>query len=407
MKILHTSDWHLGSSLYDRKRTDEHAAFLGWLVDRIGELDVDALLVAGDVFDNTSPSNRAQEQYYGFLHDVSRTGCRHVVVVGGNHDSPSFLDAPKSLLRALSVHVVGEKREDPAEEIVALKDRQGRLEAVACAVPYLRDRDLRTVEAGETQEDRSRKLVEGLRAHYAAVCETAERIRSGADVPLIAMGHLFATGGRTVDGDGVRELYVGSLARIGADSFPAGIDYLALGHLHVPQVVGGSERLRYSGSPIPMGYSESTQVKKVVLVEFVGRTARPTEIDVPCFQPLVRVSGGLDRILERIAELKKADSDAWLEVEYTGEEFVGNLQERVTEALEGGRMECRRVRNRRISEQALRAVDESETLDDLDLDDVFARCLDKHAVPPDLRPGLVLSYREIVQGMLEADAKAE
>jgi len=174
MKFLHTSDWHLGSSLYGRKRYDEHAAFLAWLVGQVAARAVDALLVAGDVFDNTSPSNRAQELYYGFLHDVSRTGCRHVVVVGGNHDSPSFLDAPKSLLRAMSVHVVGERRDDPLQEVVALKDRQGRLEAVVCAVPYLRDRDLRMVEAGATPEDRSRKLVVGLKAHYVAVFVVAE-----------------------------------------------------------------------------------------------------------------------------------------------------------------------------------------------------------------------------------------
>jgi exonuclease SbcD len=407
MKILHTSDWHLGSSLYDRKRYEEHAAFLDWLVGELDAHSIDALLVAGDVFDNTSPSNRAQELYYDFLFRVSRTCCRHVVVVGGNHDSPSFLDAPKALLKVLSVHVVGECRPVRSEEVVALLDHDKRLEAVVCAVPYLRDRDLRTVEAGETQEDRSRKLVEGLKAHYAEVCRVGEDRRKDEDVPLIAMGHLYTAGGRTVDGDGVRELYIGSLAQVGADAFPDGFDYLALGHLHVPQVVGRSEKMRYSGSPIPCGYGEAKQTKIVILVEFTGRTARVREVAVPCFQPLERISGGMDRILGRIAELKLADSTAWLEVEYTGEEFVGNLREAVDEALEGGRMECRKIRNKRLVEMTLSAGGENETLDDLNLNDVFDRCLEKYKVPLEDRPGLALAYAEIIASLQDADVGAE
>jgi exonuclease SbcD len=407
MKILHTSDWHLGSSLYDRKRYEEHSAFLDWLVGQLDALSVGALLVAGDVFDNTSPSNRAQELYYDFLFRVSRTACRHIVVVGGNHDSPSFLDAPKALLKVLNVHVVGEGRPDRSEEVVALMDRDNRLEAVVCAVPYLRDRDLRTVEAGETQEDRSRKLVEGLKAHYAEAYRVGEERRCGGDVPLIGMGHLYTAGGRTVEGDGVRELYIGSLAQVGADAFPDGFDYLALGHLHVPQVVGRSEKMRYSGSPIPCGYGEAKQTKVVVLVEFTGRTAKPREVAVPCFQPLERISGGLEHILGRIAELKRADSAAWLEVEYTGEEFAGNLREAVDEAMAGGRMECRKIRNQRLVERTLSAGGDNETLDDLNLDDVFDRCLDKYKVAAEDRPGLVLAYGEIVSALREADVRKE
>lgn len=111
------------------------------------------------------------------------------------------------------------------------------------------------------------KLVEGVKNHYASVCDIAEQKRSefakagDDDIPILAMGHLFTAGGKILDGDGVQELYVGSLAHVEKTVFPAVIDYLALGHLHVPQTVGNTEQIRYAGSPIPMGYSEANQQK--------------------------------------------------------------------------------------------------------------------------------------------------
>ncbi len=222
MKILHTSDWHLGRSLYGRKRYDEFSEFLDWLGDTIEKQGIDALLVAGDVFDTTTPSNRAQELYYRFLCRVSASCCRHIVVIAGNHDSPSFLNAPKALLRVLNVHVVGAVTENPEDEVVVLHDEQDLPRAIVCAVPYLRDKDIRTVGPGETIDDKNAKLIAGLKAHYAQVCAIAEHKRSQFEkagctgIPVVAMGHLFTAGGRTVDGDGVRELYVGSLEDIHA-----------------------------------------------------------------------------------------------------------------------------------------------------------------------------------------------
>ena len=280
MKILHTSDWHLGRSLYGKKRYPEFSAFLDWLAQTIDESNVDILLVAGDVFDTSTPSNQAQALYYRFLCRIAASRCSHVVVIAGNHDSPSFLNAPQALLRTLHVHVVGAMTESLADEVLVLQTSSqavpGNVDtAIVCAVPYLRDKDLRTVVPGETIDDKNRKLVAGLQRHYAEVVALAESKRAdlyaAADaaapfMPIIAMGHLFTAGGQTIDGDGVRELYVGSLTHVGADIFPAAIDYLALGHLHVPQQVGGLAHLRYCGSPIPMGFGEANQSKQIVLV---------------------------------------------------------------------------------------------------------------------------------------------
>lgn len=409
MKILHTSDWHIGRTLYGRKRYEEFEAFLTWLAETIQQNAIDALLVAGDVFDTSAPSNRAQELYYRFLCRVAASSCRHIVVVAGNHDSPSFLNAPKELLKALDVHVVGSSTASPEDEVLVLRNDQDTPELIVCAVPYLRDRDIRVAEAGESVEDKERKLIEGIRTHYAAVAALAEQKREelGADIPIVGTGHLFTAGGQTVDGDGVRELYVGSLAHVTAGIFPACFNYLALGHLHVPQKVNGSETIRYSGSPLPMGFGEAKQQKSVCQVEFHSTAASVQLIDVPIFQKLERVKGDWDGISNRILELSATDSQGWLEVIYDGTEVIGDLRERLEAAISGTQMEILRIKNNRIIERVLGQIHEEETLDDLNVNDVFERCLAVHDVPEEQRPELLRAYQETVSSLYEDDVQAE
>jgi exonuclease SbcD len=409
LRVLHTSDWHIGRTLYGRKRYEEFEAFLVWLAEIIKQNEIDALLVAGDVFDTSAPSNRAQELYYRFLCRVSSSTCRHVVVVAGNHDSPSFLNAPKELLKALDVHVVGSSTAAPEDEVLVLRNDQDTPELIVCAVPYLRDRDIRVAEAGESVENKERKLIEGIRTHYAAVAALAEQKREelGADISIVGTGHLFTAGGQTVDGDGVRELYVGSLAHVTARIFPACFNYLALGHLHVPQKVNGSETIRYSGSPLPMGFGEAKQQKSVCQVEFHSTAASVQLIDVPIFQKLERVKGDWDGISNRILELSATDSQGWLEVIYDGTEVIGDLRERLEAAISGTQMEILRIKNNRIIERVLGQIHEEETLDDLNVNDVFERCLAVHDVPEEQRPELLRAYQETVSSLYEDDVQAE
>ncbi|MES9902640.1 MAG: exonuclease SbcCD subunit D C-terminal domain-containing protein [Sedimenticola sp.] len=409
MKILHTSDWHIGRSLYGRKRYDEFTEFLDWLAETIQDEQIDALLVAGDVFDTSAPSNRAQALYYRFLCRVATSSCRHVVVTAGNHDSPSFLNAPKELLKALNVHVVGAVPENLDDEVLVLRNDDDSPELIVCAVPYLRDRDIRVAEAGESIEDKERKLIDGIRGHYADVAVLAEqkRLELGVEIPIIAMGHLFAAGGKTIDGDGVRELYVGSLAHVTAGIFPECLDYLALGHLHVPQKVNGSEVMRYSGSPLPMGFGEAKQQKSVCLVEFVGTEAAVQLIDAPVFQKLERVKGSWDEISARILELSTTESLAWIEIVYEGDEVIGDLRERLDTAISESEMEILRVRDNRIIDRVLGQIHYEETLDDLNVQDVFERCLSAHEVQEDQRPELLRTYQETVMSLYEDDVRAE
>ncbi len=408
MKILHTSDWHIGRSLYGRKRYDEFSAFLDWLADFIKAESIDALLVAGDIFDTSTPSNRSQELYYRFLCNVSTLDCRHVVIIAGNHDSPSFLNAPKELLRALNVHVVGSITENPEDEVILLKEISGVPEAIVCAIPYLRDRDIRVVKAGESIEDKHTNLIEGVQRHYADVCRVAdEKSKKHDAVPIIGMGHLFTAGGKTIEGDGVRELYVGSLAHVGKEIFPDCMDYVALGHLHVPQRVGKSERIRYAGSPIPMGYGEANQKKSVVMVDFKKQALNVTLHDVPCFQVLERVSGGMDEIVQRIVDLKSQGSSAWLEIEYTGDKIAGDLRGLVEEAVVDTNMEIRQIKNKRLAERIISQTCQEDTLDDLDVTDVFNRLLDTYEVAATERPALIQAYSEIITFFQEEDINAE
>ena len=274
LTIIHTSDWHLGRRLYGHMRYDEFEAFLSWLQDTISAQQVDVLIVAGDIFDTMTPSNKAQALYYEFLGKVSKLCCQHIIIVAGNHDSPTFLDAPSNVLKFLNVHVIGTACEDLNDEVLVLEDSNSEPLCVIAAVPYLRDRDVRGSSAGESADSKDANVIAGIRAHYgevASIAKVEQRQLSETHqrhIPIIATGHLFAAGSQTTEDDGVRDLYVGNLGKISAEMFDECFDYVALGHLHVPQRVGGCEHIRYSGSPIAMGFGEARQQKQVLLIQF-------------------------------------------------------------------------------------------------------------------------------------------
>jgi exonuclease SbcD len=413
MKILHTSDWHLGRALYGRKRTAEFEAFLEWLLAAIGEHGVDVLLVAGDIFDTVAPTNRAQQLYYRFLCRTAEFGCRHVVVVGGNHDSPSFLDAPKELLSFLDVHVVGAVPEKIEKELLTLRGPDGVPELLVCAVPYLRDRDVRVLGADENLCDKERGLTMGIERHYHEIgrlaAEKLEQLKESGEsrrnVPIVATGHLFAAGGQTAEGDGVRDLYVGTLARVDVKRFPPCFDYLALGHLHSPQKM--SETVRYSGSPLPMSVKEAEHGKKsVVLVDFGSadfEANKPsiTELPIPLFQELALIAGDLEFLESRLVELRACGSEAWLELVYEGETLVPDLRERLTLLTAGSGMEVLRVKDARVLKDIPGAWGAYEMLDELDVSDVFSRCLDVRKVPDEARAELLDSYRKVLASLEE------
>ncbi|OHD17937.1 MAG: hypothetical protein A2087_03635 [Spirochaetes bacterium GWD1_61_31] len=427
MKILHSSDWHLGRLLYGRRRLAEQEAFLEWLLALMRDEAIEALLLAGDIFDTTTPGNQALEAYYSFLKRAIDGGCRHIVVTAGNHDSPSTLAAPRQVLRTLGVHVVVDA-DDPAAAVLCLRDSAGRPELVVCAVPYLRDRDLRAAEAGETFTDKEQRLLEGLRARYAAIHGLAKlTIDAQPGLAAISMGHLFAAGGATVADDGVRELYIGGLAQVGADLFPDWLAYTALGHLHIAQTVGGRPEVRYAGSPLAMGFNEAGQSKQVVIIEVdtlatvagdhsdatattaasARRPVRIQPVNIPVFQKLRRLSGSLAELEAALTSLKadatQSDAAVWLELECVERASPSAIKERLYAALEGSPHQILIIKHAAAGESggglavgpSLAAMSETE---------VFERLLEAEGVPEANRAELRLCYGQLLRRLYETES---
>lgn len=408
MRILHTADWHLGRTLYSKTRYVEFQKFLDWLLKTIKEQSVDVLLVAGDVFDTASPNNAAQQLYYRFLSQLSDTGCRHVAITGGNHDSPTFLEAPKQLLRALDIHVVGSATDPVEDEVILLSDSQGTPELIVCAVPYLRDRDIRTSEAGESLETKETKMREGIARHYAQVATEAYRLRGslGAAIPIVAMGHLYTAGGKTAEGDGVRNLYVGNLAHVQSSIFPATFDYVALGHLHVPQKVNDLDNIRFSGSPIPMGFGEAKQDKFVNIVQWTDNQMSVDLIPVPRWQQLDSIEGDWPDIEDRLNELKRSGESVWLEIAYQGATPMANLKDKIDQIIAETQLEYLKVTTPRSYQSILAREGTIETLEELDPLETFRRRLQAEKIPAEEWQPLEEAYQEIQVLMLETERES-
>jgi exonuclease SbcD len=409
MKILHTSDWHLGRTLCGRKRTGEYSRFLSWLAETIKLEEVDLLCIAGDVFDSTTPSNRSQNLYYNFLQKIVAAGCREVVIIAGNHDSPTLLEAPGNILRSLHVHVVGHIGPGIEKEIITIRGADNSPELIVCAVPYLRDRDIRTASAGESIDEKGRNLIKGVERHYLRVLDLAEQQRSALNVsvPIIALGHLFAAGGKTVEGDGVRDLYVGTLAHIPAHIFPDSIDYLALGHLHSSQIIGGNPTRRYSGSPLPMSFAEADQEKKVCIISITTKVDEIRSVAVPRFQKLLSMRGDLPSLLARIDSLKDEKYSGWLEIVCDGRETPSILQETLHKAVEHTPLEIVRIVNTASLSASLVQGAFTRSLEDLTVDDVFDECLIHHGITGESREALTLRFRKTLTILHEDDSNAE
>lgn len=412
MKILHTSDWHIGSTLYGRKRYDETEQFLQWLVETIKNHSIEALLVAGDVFDTSTPSNTAQELYYRFLNEVSRTNCRHVIVTAGNHDSPSFLDAPKVLLKAFNVHVVGSAAEKGGFEVLVLKDGDSKPELIVCAVPFLRDRDVRQSSEGESYQDKENRLVEGIISHYQKAYEEACKEQNDLDksLPIVGMGHLFIAGSsiykRLGKASGERDLYVGNLGQVPADRLPS-FDYFALGHLHIPQKVACNEVIRYSGSPMAMNFDEIHQQKSVVLVDIEDQHVDVQTIPVPAFRQFEQIKGDWNSIENTINKLKEESFTGWVEVIYEGQEAIGNLRERVYKLVENTSIEVLKIQNAMLFNAVMKQYEKEVELQDLNPADVFDQCLIDQGVPDDQKVVLKGLFSEVCRQIGEADNQKE
>jgi exonuclease SbcD len=378
MKILHTSDWHLGQSFFTKSRKEEHQEFIDWLLQQAIKEQIDAVIIAGDIFDTGTPPSYAREMYNQFVVDMQKLNCV-LVVLGGNHDSVSTLNESKQILACLNTFVVASTGISIDEQVITIPDKLGQPAAILCAVPFIRARDVLQSSAGETGLQKRQALGDAIKQHYQALYQIAEAKRqdTGLEIPIIATGHLTALG--VSQSESVRDIYIGTLDGFAADGFPPA-DYIALGHIHKPQVVAKSEHIRYCGSPIPLSFDELGTQKQVMLVEFTGsKRSRLQAIDIPNFQPMLVIKGDLATIEEA---LQQFDADAktdikslpvWLCLEVDTQDYLSDLQQRIQSMTEGLHVEVLQLRRSRNQRRQLLGQMQSETLAELKPEDVFEK----------------------------------
>ncbi|WP_394130950.1 exonuclease subunit SbcD [Shewanella maritima] len=398
MRVLHTSDWHLGQYFYGKSRADEHQHFMNWLLNTIKANQVQLLIVAGDIFDTGTPPSYARALYNQFIVDMQQTGCE-LLILGGNHDSVSTLAESQALLSYLNTHVVPGGFSEPEQHVLTM-GMESQPQALVCALPFLRARDLISSEAGESGVDKQHKLSLAIAHYYQHCFDHALKLKQqilaeqGVSVPIIATGHLTTVGASS--SESVRDIYIGSLDAFNAAHFPAA-DYIALGHIHRMQIVAKSEHIRYCGSPIPLSFDElpADQLqsgKHVLLVEFEQDKLKQVQpIAIPLFQPMRAIKGNLQEIEQLVEELVKQligqlamQSDAnetnqqplntWLSVEVVEQDYLTDLQGRIAKIVADKPVEVLQLTRARKQRHSANPS-HNETLAEINVADVFERRL--------------------------------
>lgn len=339
IRILHTADWHLGQTFFGYDRSEEHELFLNWLAEEMKQKEIDALIIAGDVFDVSNPSAASQSIYYRFICRVTAENPQlQIVIVAGNHDSAARLEAPLPLLQAMRTEVRGVVRKLEGGEVdydhltVELKNRNGEVELLCMAVPFLRQGDYPAVQT------EGNPYTEGVRELYTQLLKRLWKRRK-ENQAIVAIGHLQATGSEIAEKDYSERTVIGGLECVSPDTFSEQIAYTALGHIHKSQRVSGREYIRYAGSPIPMSFAEKHYHHGVVMVTFdEGSVVEMQRLECPKLVPLVSVPDrepALPEVaLEALKALPEVDGVApYLEVKVLLEEPEPMLRQEVEEAL--------------------------------------------------------------------------
>lgn len=307
LKIIHTADWHLGVRLHKKELAKDHELFFDWLISIIKEKQIDVLLVSGDIFDHANPSQEAQGLYFDVLYRLKETGCK-VILTAGNHDSPAVLDLTRKFLKIMDIHVIGMIGNEPAEQVICLKkkpvsrdaNKSGEVEAVVCAAPYLRDSDIRLAAEGELQQEKQHKRKSGMMQHFSGLID---RCAEYGEVPIVLMAHLFAAGAEL--NEQKRDITIGGLDAFLSTDFPKGCHYVALGHIHRPMQIGGTNHIRYSGSPIALSFSEKEQKKIVVEITVDNGCIKDiVPLEVPMNRKLVKFTGTFHEVQKQLKQFK-------------------------------------------------------------------------------------------------------
>ena len=380
MKLLHTSDWHVGKTIRGASRSDEHIAVLAEIAQIAARDEVDLVIVAGDLFDSAAPSAEAERIVYRALLDLADTGAR-VAVIAGNHDNPRRLRAVAPLLRLGQVHVVAEPTRPDDGGVIELRTRDGADVRLAM-LPFVskrgivRAKHLLAKQAFENVQD----YRERLRLLIQRLCEPFH-----LDTVNVLTTHAFVLGGEA--GGGERLAHLVEEYAITAQSFPMSIGYGALGHLHRPQSV--RHPLHYCGSPLQIDFGEAEQVKQVNVVTLEpGIPADVRAVRLTAGRPLRTLTGTLEELTS-----VSVDDDAWLKVVVQGPGRAG-LAQTVRELLGPGVVDVRvespgsAVRKRRLDhrnrspQEVFGEYLEHENIEDRRVRDLFGELLDEQSDAP-------------------------
>ena len=400
LRLFHTADWHLGHCLHGVSRQLEHQRFLDWLLLELQNKQADALIVAGDIFDSANPSAAAQTQLYEFLVKArTQLPALNIVLIGGNHDSASRLDAPSSILNALGVTVVGGLvREDSAINwdrlLVPLTNATGDIKVWCGAMPFLRNADLPTARDGGSvasgtepmrpTDQSDEPLISGVKALYAQLFGELQA-KATQDEALILTGHCYMVNG-CVSELSERKILGGNQHALPVELFPEDIAYVALGHLHLAQTVGANEHIRYSGSPIPLSFDESHYLHQVLQVDIKkGQPVETLALKIPRSIELLRIPNskdfaGLLDVLEQL-ELMAFDDDLpleqrpFVELRIKLEKPEPGLRQQVEDVISKLPVRLLKISTAYSgSSKSLADVTLEERLEELQPLDVFQRC---------------------------------
>ena len=403
MKILHTADWHLGQLFHEYDRTFEHQQFLNWLLQTVKEEQIDVLLVSGDVFDISNPAVASIRMFYTFLQKATKENPElQIVITAGNHDSASRLEAPKPLLETSNIHIIGtiEKNSDGSVDYekltIPLRNKLGEIKTWCLAIPFLRIGDYPNIA------DSTSPYAEGVTALYNEAFEYAQKIKQD-DQNIIAMGHLHTQQAEISDMDKTERLIMGGVECVAANAFHADIKYVALGHIHKAQRIGGKEHIRYSGSPLPMSFSERNYKHQVVVFELEMEITSLKTLEIPVTISLLRIplkAEPLDQVMAHLNQLPEKNSEEeapYLEVQVLLEEPEPALRHKIDEVLKFKNVRLARIQpHYPKSKSNLNEASPQELLNELKPVDVFSKSYQsKYEV--DVPPHLMKLFQQTLE----------
>ena len=300
LKIIHTADWHLGQTFLQKSRIEEHQYFIDWLLQILEMQDIDTIIIAGDIFDVSSPSVEAINKYHYFLLEAYKLNVQ-VIIIGGNHDSASRLNSYKDIFKILNVSIVGGDLNNVGELIPVYKRGTTNAAAVIAAVPYLRDGDIRKITEGETINEAHGLFTAEVKKHYDNLLEQAKTNHPG--IPVIGTAHLYVNGCFLSEPAEKRmHSLVGTLGQIPSSVFSAGYDYIAMGHIHKPQIIQHPDNIiaKYAGSPIPLSFNERNDLKEITILTIADNKIAHESLPIPLQRSVIRFEGKADEIIEKI-----------------------------------------------------------------------------------------------------------